>query len=221
MRKAFQDSFIAVVLAVGLTWLAYGTVAAMAWGGQSFGFSLHGDFLELIFFLVAGLGLLALARFLRGNVAEQLGLGPLRLDRITLLFIVATLGFQTLEALAFATGLFGNVSDLAPGPREIRVLGIINAVVMAPLVEEALFQGFLYNRVEQAAGRNGALVVSALAFAAFHGENGIGYVLAMVPAGFFLGYARMRSGNIALPIVLHAWMNGSIGLLALILFGWK
>jgi membrane protease YdiL (CAAX protease family) len=62
--------------------------------------------------------------------------------------------------------------------------------------------------------------MSAAAFAAFHAEHGIGYVAAMIPAGVFLGFAREQSGGVALPMLLHAVMNGAAVIASLVLTAW-
>jgi membrane protease YdiL (CAAX protease family) len=63
--------------------------------------------------------------------------------------------------------------------------------------------------------------LSGFAFAAFHAEHGIGYVLSMIPAGVFLGFAREHGGGgVALPILLHAVMNGAAAAAGLVLTAW-
>ncbi len=221
MTAGVRTSLAGVLLTVLFTALGYRAVGFGVQVGRLTGLDFSGDVLEFLFFIAVGGVLVAYVWLADGAVSRPLAFGPLRLDRIALVFLVATLAYQAVEIVIFLSGLVGDVSDLKPGVRVFRPLGAVNAVIMAPIVEEALFRGFLFTRIEKAAGSRWALMVSAVAFGAFHGENGLLYVFAMIPAGLFFGYARLKSGNIALSMAIHAWMNGSIGLLALLMYGWQ
>ncbi len=84
------------------------------------------------------------------------------------------------------------------------VLGV-SAVVLAPIAEECLFRGLLFARLREASGRPIAYVVSAIGFAAIHGNP------AGLPIYLWLGVvfalSLERSGRLAAPIAVHMGNN--------------
>ncbi len=98
----------------------------------------------------------------------------------------------------------------------------VSTVVFAPVAEELLFRGLLF----QALGQKfpiGTWFISAVAFAAIHvigyigSYDAVSFVLAFVqylPAGFCFAYAYKASGTIFAPIVMHTVIN-LIGVLIL------
>lgn len=88
---------------------------------------------------------------------------------------------------------------------------IIPAAVLAPIGEELLFRGVLLPWLRGWMGRAEALVVSAGLFAVLHLFYGVftGWIFFL---GLMLGWARLTSGGLRAPILLHATVN-SFGLL--------
>ena len=82
-------------------------------------------------------------------------------------------------------------------------------VVIGPIAEEVLFRGFLLPRLAAQIGTRWALWASALLFAALHYEYGI-HTLLILYYGLVLGWARLRSGGLASPILLHMAINGVV-----------
>ena len=99
-------------------------------------------------------------------------------------------------------------------PFEISMLAL-GAVAMAPVVEELAFRHFLWRRMWWISGPAAAYVVSALLFAAIHG-NPVG-VLTYAWLGVVFAHSYMRSGRIWVPIAVHATNNAIT--LALLLAG--
>lgn len=214
---------------IGFSLLLAGVVIAISYAALAAAYPVvssfpgnKADVAETFYFLALGAALYGMVRLLQEQpLPAALALGRLRADHITALFIFAAVALQVAETGALLSGLFTTPEELAKTQKEASVFGALNAMVLAPVFEELLFRGFLYSRIERFAGFLPALVWSSLAFAFFHIEHGIGYVFAMIPGGFFLGYARARSGNVALSMVLHAGMNTAIVLVSLLLFGWR
>jgi len=80
------------------------------------------------------------------------------------------------------------------------------AVVVAPVVEELVFRGAFYRFLKSRMPRNAAYAVSAACFALLHAN------LASFLPLFFLGVALAVvyevTGNIKVPILVHAFFNG-------------
>lgn len=100
--------------------------------------------------------------------------------------------------------------------------GLLFVVVfLAPLVEEVLFRGFLLPGL--AAGRlggMGAVVVTALLFAAVHTQYDPFDMSAVLTLGLLLGAARHASGSLWLAYGLHAAINGVAAAQLVLALGW-
>jgi membrane protease YdiL (CAAX protease family) len=83
---------------------------------------------------------------------------------------------------------------------------IVEVVLFAPIAEEFLFRGFLLPRLAAQVGPTWALAWTALTFASLHQSQGI-YMIAIAFTGLVLGWARLRTGGLLVPILLHALQN--------------
>ncbi len=90
------------------------------------------------------------------------------------------------------------------------------AVILAPIVEEALFRGILLPVLLQKYRMWVALFASALVFALVHGH--FPSLLPLFVLGIGLGAAYMYTGNLLVPICIHAVFNG-MSLFVLLLSG--
>lgn len=94
-------------------------------------------------------------------------------------------------------------------------VGMIFAVcVLAPVIEELIFRGFLFRAAERASNRWGAWVVSSVLFASYHVDPV--HVIAVLFTGFFLGWLRLRSGSIWPGMIAHAANNSLAATIALV-----
>lgn len=92
-----------------------------------------------------------------------------------------------------------------PGPLWLLVLAL---VVLAPLFEESFFRGFLYaGFASSRIGRGGAVAVTALLFAVIHQQYDLIDRAEVFAIGLLLGVARVRSGSLFVPLVLHGTLN--------------
>jgi membrane protease YdiL (CAAX protease family) len=82
----------------------------------------------------------------------------------------------------------------------------VGAVVLAPLGEELVFRGMLLPSLIPWAGTTAALWISAIVFGGLHWYYGVTTPL-IVLFGWVLGWARIASGGLRAPILLHALIN--------------
>ena len=88
------------------------------------------------------------------------------------------------------------------------VLGLIATVVIAPVVEEFIFRGFLYSQLSPTKlGPWGAIALSSLLWTVIHFQYEPKILLILFVFGLFLGYVRMAYQSLSLPIILHAINN--------------
>ena len=81
----------------------------------------------------------------------------------------------------------------------------LSTAVVAPVYEELLFRGYVFRGLSRSAGPGVAIGVSALLFAAFHGDPL--HAIAVLPMGLFLGWLRWRTGSIWPSMIAHALNN--------------
>jgi membrane protease YdiL (CAAX protease family) len=116
------------------------------------------------------------------------------------------------EALqeAFPQISMGNLGTiqlaLAEGPLAPRLLMMVAVVIAAPLVEELVFRGFLFDTLGKALPVPVVWVLTSLLFAAYHMDPP--HVIAVILIGLFLGWLRVVSGSIVPSMIAHAVNNG-------------
>lgn len=85
------------------------------------------------------------------------------------------------------------------------LLGVV-AVILAPLMEEIIFRGFLYGVVKRFTDRWFAMFFTALFFAAVHQHVGSLFPLFLLAMGLAIAYEV--TGCLFVPIFMHAIFNG-------------
>jgi membrane protease YdiL (CAAX protease family) len=93
---------------------------------------------------------------------------------------------------------------------------LVSAGLVAPVVEESIFRGFLYGGLRVRVGKVLGAVVTSLVFAIFHGS--LSAFLPLVVLSGVLCYLYERTGSLCSPIVFHALFNGTT-LIRLLLVG--
>lgn len=214
-----RDSVIAagqVLLAVACGYV--GVAVASSLSSVSLGREPSFDGRETAFFLSLGLATLLLASVSSESIRRALALSWPSERRITVRFALALIGIFVIEAAVLFSGVLGSLDDFrAMSNSERSLLGLANAVVLAPVVEEALFRGLLFTRLRRHYAALPTLAIVTIAFCLLHLENGLLHVVSVLPAGAFLGLAREFSGGIGLPILLHACMNLAVVIVGLAL----
>ena len=117
-----------------------------------------------------------------------------------------------IAAMVFMIWMYGrrDLPDHLMSPQTLRS-AFVPMCVLYPLLEESIYRGTLCIGVAAISGERWAIVLSGIAFAVLHWiygnvspENQLG--------GFVLAWAFVRSGSIAVPLILHAGGNGLVWL---------
>lgn len=92
-------------------------------------------------------------------------------------------------------------------------LVFISLVVLAPIVEELLFRGYLYINLRKSIGIYKSAIITSIIFAAAHLQLGSGVPplwVAAIDTGLLslvLVYLRQKTGGLMAPIILHMIKN--------------
>lgn len=103
--------------------------------------------------------------------------------------------------------------------RETALLFVAMAIIVAPLVEETLFRGYLYPLLARSFGVTPAILVTGLLFGAMHGEQlgwSLGLVAVLVTVGILFTLVRARTGSVYASYLMHLGYNGFISVVTLI-----
>lgn len=103
------------------------------------------------------------------------------------------------------------------------VLATISIIILAPLIEETLFRGFLQSYIRQHLGSKQAILITSVCFSLFHYATGqtlgnISIIVSLFVLSLFLGFIYEKRGSILAPMTLHASFN-AISVINLYLFG--
>lgn len=158
-----------------------------------------------------------------------------------------SLGKTSLWVLAYLVGVFVSyvvISLTLPmGPTKLESSGglenmslgmiFLMTVIMAPLIEEAIFRGAIYNVVRWigtktmgaftasphvvAVAAYAAIFLSALPFALVHEEAFFGVFMLRMAFGLAAGHLYYKTGRFAAPVALHM-LNNSVPFALLALF---
>jgi membrane protease YdiL (CAAX protease family) len=81
-------------------------------------------------------------------------------------------------------------------------------VVVAPLIEELFFRGFLFEGLRDSwMGPTGAVLVTSLAWAAIHMQYEILQIVVIGTLGILLGIAKLKTRSLYIPIAMHTFNN--------------
>jgi membrane protease YdiL (CAAX protease family) len=100
------------------------------------------------------------------------------------------------------------------GGKNVTWLLLVAVVVMGPLAEEILFRGLLFGALRKRFSAYWTVIITAALFAFVHLQ--LAFFLPLFAFGLLLGWLRQRSGNLALPCLLHCINN--CGALLIVLF---
>ncbi len=91
---------------------------------------------------------------------------------------------------------------------EFPLLLVFAVVVGAPLFEEVFFRGFLFAGWSRSKlGVGGTILLTSALWAAMHLQYGAYEIAQIFVLGVVLGFARHRSGSLAVPFAMHALNN--------------
>jgi membrane protease YdiL (CAAX protease family) len=194
-------------------------------GGTSLGLVLIGLNVQMATLL----GLTALAtRWCGGEVPPPVDppprLHPVRAALLGIYYLVT--GFPRVTILLFTADqiLLGGATSAETQALEVLAtspLGVLGTclfvfvvVFLGPLAEEKLFRGFLVPRLAAQWGSGPAMAISALIFGLFHPHYGLFMPIVML-YGYIFAWARLRTGGIGVPFVLHVMVNGLVSIILL------
>lgn len=206
---------LVVGVAVALTAMAIAVTDSNPSRFDTDGQFLAMSFVTMAFGCTALLVLLAVTR--RGpSLREYFARGAPRPRRI-LSWLLAAIGVQVVFA-----GLAALVDHEAP-PFVERMIATTDPlllcfafVVAAPVFEEAFFRGFLLHGWSRSRlGARGAIILTALLWAAIHTQYGAFELVWLFIYGLLLGVARYRAGTLVVPLAMHAGTNALALTLAL------
>ncbi len=174
--------------------------------------------LTLLYYLVQMLPPIAYIVWLRHKAQRPSALhfGVRRVNLPILLWGVAVLlsSSVVLEPLLllFPKEEYQNVTDMVG----LGGWAILSVVVCAPILEEILFRGLIFESCRERFGSGAAVLISALLFGLVHGVP-VQIINAFV-VGLIFGYIYLRTGSLLSVIILHAINNG-IAYISLAFFG--
>lgn len=160
-----------------------------------------------------------LIRVRGGNVRKYLALQPFSWSvgiGMLVLLLMFMIGSQALtyllneSPLVFVDPLYQSVSSVW--------LLIFAMVIVAPIYEELIFRGLLWSAIAEQfsnvanAEHRGAIVaslVTSVIFAVIHLQYGIYEIGTIVVLALIFCYARIKSGSLLLPMLLHIINNGA------------
>ena len=151
------------------------------------------------------------------GVEEALGLHRLPMP-VILPWAAGAAGLSLLVNLIGPALRDGLGVEAAPDPfgaAEMTILFIIAAVIAAPLFEELMFRGFLFQSLATTRiGVMGAAFVTTLIWMLLHSQLDPIIALFIFGFGLFLCYARVKTESLLIPIAMHGAFNGTSLLIA-------
>lgn len=132
--------------------------------------------------------------------------------RVLLLIVIAEGFYIDLMGLEQTPSFMLNIEF--PNRFSIYLL-MFSVMVVAPLIEEVVFRGFLLKGFSKTfMGAGGAVVVTSFLWAIIHLQYEFAYVVVIFMIGLVFGYARIKTKSLFVPMTMHMVMNGvaSLGL---------
>ena len=96
---------------------------------------------------------------------------------------------------------------------------MIMAVLIAPLVEETVFRGYLYPLVAKTFGVATGIITTGVLFGLMHGAQ-LGWtwalVLVLIVVGVIFTFVRARTGSVFASFLLHLGYNSTIAVVTIL-----
>jgi len=117
--------------------------------------------------------------------------------------------------ISFAGGFFNSkttlpIEELLKARVSILLFGVLG-VLVAPLVEETIFRGFLYPVIARRLGVAAGVAVTGTLFGLMHAAQlwgGWGQIALLILVGVVLTWVRARTGTVAASYFVHLGYNG-------------
>ena len=175
-----------------------------------------GGFVESIVIVGGVVGLLAilLACWLRRGISVGSYLAMSRPDLTLALWVLAGLIVYWLSMIvvslidpsydAASTSWWSEYMEVVA---DAPLMFAFSAIVIAPLLEEALFRGFLFAGWSRSIGVGWTIFLTAALWTIAHVQYGLHELVPLFVWGVLLGYARHRSKSLWVPVSMHAVIN--------------
>jgi hypothetical protein len=108
-------------------------------------------------------------------------------------------------------------ADLVWAPPAVALAATLDAVVMAPVLEEIVFRGLLFGALRMRLALPGAALASAVVFAGAHGYGMVGFASVLV-SGVVWAYAYERTGSLVPAMAAHAVNNAAATLTVVLIY---
>jgi len=105
---------------------------------------------------------------------------------------------------------------LLEGPVTDRVMFAVLVILVAPLFEEMIFRGFLWQAIESSTSPRLAWLLTSLLFAGYHGDPL--HIAALLPLSLVLGWLRLASNSLWPALAAH-FGNNLCGVVTILLLG--
>ncbi|MBI1853751.1 MAG: CPBP family intramembrane metalloprotease [Planctomycetes bacterium] len=110
----------------------------------------------------------------------------------------------------FLRNFSGSARQVAPLPSLVWL--VVGTIVLAPLIEEWLCRGVIWQATTQLAPEATVIVTTALLFALLHGVSwGVFGLPHRFAGGLVLGWVRRRTGSLV-PVIVGHFINNSLSL---------
>lgn len=143
---------------------------------------------------------------LRGTTgfADSIGSAFEHKNEIIYLFVINFLfGFFLVAFITFFDPSGFDTSALSKEYTGVGFLfNVLSSVILAPVVEELLFRGVLFNRLNEKMSLILAMLISSLLFGLFHGFGVTQFVF-----GLCMCVVYLKTRNIMVPIIIHIMSN--------------
>jgi membrane protease YdiL (CAAX protease family) len=124
-------------------------------------------------------------------------------------------GAMLAVAIAFAGGFLNSkqtlpIEELLKARVSILLFGVLG-VLVAPLVEETIFRGFLYPVIARRLGIAAGVAITGTLFGLMHAAQlwgGWGQIALLILVGVVLTWVRARTGTVAASYFVHLGYNG-------------
>jgi membrane protease YdiL (CAAX protease family) len=130
-------------------------------------------------------------------------------------FHYLAVGAMLAVAVTFAGGFFNSketlpIEELLKARVSILLFGVLG-VLVAPLVEETIFRGFLYPVIARRLGVVAGVAITGTLFGLMHAAQlwgGWGQIALLILVGVVLTWVRARTGTVAASYFVHLGYNG-------------
>ena len=204
-----------IPLAVAVTFAGVAAMFASGLVAPRLGLGLRGQ----IAFGTVLLAVPALLAFAAYRPAWRTALGPAEIDRRTAVLAtllgaalwVGSIGLMEVQSLAFPPppqylDAFRAIHDaLKPTGALDGVASLLVIAILPGLCEELVVRGALLPALARGLGPGGAVVVSAVLFAAMHADPYRFFFTLTI--GLVLGRLRLRTGSLLPPVLAHVTLN--------------